>query len=182
MMMPHVVAVSRKETHSFSKEPRASIVLIAGEGVEGDAHRGRTVQHLYRVRKDPTAPNLAQVHLFAEEMLEELRAKDFAVEAGELGENLLTHGIDLLALPEGTLLAVGDEVVLEVSGMRTPCAQIDAFRAGLQQHLWGDVLPDGKRARRAGIMSVVRMGGVVRLGDGIRVELPAEPHRPLRPV
>ena len=181
-MTPHIVAVSRNEAHSFSKQAQSSIVLIAGEGVEGDAHRGPTVQHLYRVRQDRSAPNLAQVHLFAEEMLDELRAKGFAVEAGGLGENVLTRGIDLLSLPEGTLLYLGEEAVVEVTGVRTPCAQIDRFRAGLQDHLWGERLSDGKRPRRAGIMSIVRSGGVVRPCDSLRVELPAEPHRPLRPV
>lgn len=181
MTTPHIIAVSRKETHSFSKQPQASITLIAGEGVEGDAHRGRTVQHLYHVRKDPTAPNRSQVHLFADEMLEELRAKGFDVQPGGLGENILTRGLNLLALPEGTRLHVG-EALLEVTGLRTPCKQIDGFRAGLQEHLWGERVDDGKRARRAGVMSVVLVGGVVRPGDAIRVELPAEPHSPLQAV
>jgi MOSC domain-containing protein YiiM len=180
--MPKIVVTSRKETHGFSKQPQASVCLIAGEGVEGDAHRGRTTQHLYLQRKDPTQPNLAQVHLLASEMLEELAAKGFLVQPGELGENLLTSGIELLDLPEKTLLHIGAEVVLEVTGLRTPCSQIDGHRSGLQQHLWGDRDGSGKRTRRAGIMSVVRTGGLVHPEDTIRIELPPKPHRPLGPV
>ena len=182
MNAPQIVAVSRKESHNFSKQPRRSITLIAGEGVEGDAHRGRTVQHLYHVRKNPTAPNRSQVHLFAAEMLEELRGKGFDVAPGELGENLLTQGLDLLGLPEGTRLHVGTEAVLVVTGLRTPCAQIDGFRNGLQQHLWSDRQSDGQRSRRAGVMSIVERGGMVQPGDTLRVEIPDLPHRALQPV
>jgi MOSC domain-containing protein YiiM len=177
-----IVTASRKETHGFSKQPQPSLRLIAGEGVEGDAHRGRTTQHLYLKRKDPTQPNLAQVHLLASEILEELAAKGFVVQPGELGENLLTMGIELLELPENTLLHIGTEAVLEVTGLRTPCSQIDGHRDGLQQHLWGDRDGKGKRTRRAGIMSIVVTGGLVHPEDAIRVELPPEPHRALGPV
>lgn len=169
-----VVGVSRAERHGFAKGPCGSIRLIASEGVEGDAHRGVTVQHLYQVRRDPTQPNLCQVHLFAEEMLAELAAKGYALTAGEIGENVLTRGVDLLALSRGTLLRLGDEAVVEVTGLRTPCSQIDGYRRGLQALLWGPRGADGQRARRAGVMSVVRVGGVVRAGDAVVVEAPAE--------
>jgi len=177
----HVVATSLCEQHGFSKQPQARIRLIVGEGVEGDAHCGRTVQHLYRVRQDPTQPNLCQVHLFASEMLDELATKGFTVQPGEIGENLLTSGIDLLSLPLGTLLYIG-ETTLEVTGLRTPCSQIDGHRSGLQQLLWGKRDAKGQRARRAGIMTIVLTGGLIHPNDPIRVELPPEPHQPLGPV
>jgi MOSC domain-containing protein YiiM len=180
--MPSIVAVSRAEEHGFSKSPQASLRLITGEGVEGDAHRGVTTQHLYLKRKDATLPNLCQVHLLASEMLEELAAKGFALEPGELGENILTSGLDLLTLPLGTLLYLGGQVIVEVTGLRTPCSQIDGHCAGLQQHLWGELDAKGKRTRRAGIMSVVVMGGVVHPDDAIRLVFPPEPHQPLGPV
>jgi MOSC domain-containing protein YiiM len=180
--MPKIIATSRKETHGFSKQPQPSLRLITGEGVEGDAHRGSTTQHLYFKRKYPALPNLAQVHLFASEMLAELATRGFVVQPGEMGENLLTSGIDLLQLPEQTLLHIGPEAVLEVTGLRTPCSQIEDHRAGLQEQLWGARDAEGKRARRAGIMSIVVAGGVVHPEDAIRIELPPEPHRPLGPV
>jgi len=181
--MPATVeAVSRATEHGFSKQPQPSIRLIAGEGVEGDAHRGATTQHLYLKRRDPTQPNLCQVHLFAAEMLEELAAKGFAVAPGDLGENILTRGLDVFALPLGTLLHLGATAVVEVTGLRTPCLQIDTFRTGLQQHLWGERDANGQRPRRAGIMSIVIRTGDIRRGDNLRIELPPLPHTPLGPV
>ena len=177
-----VRAVSLSATHGFSKQPQLSIRLVPGEGVEGDAHRGRSVQHLYLKRRDPTQPNLCQVHLFAAEMLEELGARGFTLGAGDLGENILTSGCDLLTLPRGTRLHIGSEAVVEVTGLRTPCSKIDDFRAGLQQHLWGEREADGKRARRAGIMGVVAAAGEIFPGDSLLVELPPAPHVPLGPV
>jgi MOSC domain-containing protein YiiM len=180
--MPSIVATSRAEKHGFSKSPQEQLRLIAGEGVEGDAHRGTTTQHLYLKRKDPTLPNLCQVHLIGRELLEELAAKGFALNPGELGENILTSGIELLTLPRGTLLYLGSEAIVEVTGLRTPCSQIDGHRVGLQHHLWGERDAKGKRARRAGIMSIVRTGGLIHPSDTIRVELPSQPHQPLGPV
>jgi MOSC domain-containing protein YiiM len=172
-----VIAVSLSPRHGFSKQPQPGIRLVPGEGVEGDAHRGVTVQHLYQVRRNPAAPNLSQVHLFPAEMLSELAARGFALEPGALGENILAQGLDLLALPRGTLLHIGSHALLELTGLRTPCSKIDDLRPGLQAQLWG---PD--RTRRAGVMSIVHHGGDVHPGDPIRVELPAQPHQPLRPV
>jgi len=181
-MEGEVLAVSRAPQHGFAKQPQLAIRLIAGEGVEGDAHRGITVQHLYQVRRDPRQPNLCQVHLFATEMLVELKAAGYDLSPGEIGENVLTRGIDLLALPTRTLLRLGVEAVVEVTGVRTPCSQIDGYRQGLQTHLWGPRDATGKRPRRAGVMAVVISGGDVLPGDAIRVELPPLPHVPLGPV
>jgi MOSC domain-containing protein YiiM len=179
---PTVHSVSSSPHHGFSKQPRASITLIAGEGVQDDAHRGRTVQHVYRVRQDPTQPNLAQVHLLPSELLLELTARGFKVGPGELGENVLTEGLDLLSVPLGTRLYLGRDAVLEVTGLRTPCAQIDGLQPGLQQHLWGAPDASGRKTRRAGIMSAVLTGGLVAPGYPVRVELPPKPYRPLPPV
>lgn len=176
-----VVAVARDAEHRFSKQPAREIRIIQGLGVEGDAHQGVTVQHRSRVAVDPTQPNLRQVHLIHAELFEELRAKGFDVQPAQLGENITTSGIDLLGLPRGALLRIGDSVVLEVTGLRNPCAQIDKFRSGLLKAVV-DRRPDGALIRKAGIMTVVRAGGVVRPGDSIGFELPPPPHHPLERV
>ena len=178
----HVVAVSLSPKHGFSKHPQASIHLIAGEGIAGDVHRGVLVQHLYHVRRDPTQPNLCQVHLFAAERLAELAADGVFIHPGELGENILTEGLNLLDLPRGTLLRLGPTAEIEITGLRTPCSKIDRFRSGLQKQLWGAPDARGKRTRRAGVMSVVRTGGEVRPNDPILCQLPLLPHQPLGPV
>jgi MOSC domain-containing protein YiiM len=164
--------------YSFAKPNRESITLLAGLGVEGDVHAGTTVKHRSRMRRDPSQPNLRQVHLIHEELFDEVRAAGFEVAAGQLGENVTTRGIDLLGLPVGTLLRLGDEAVVEVTGLRNPCLQIDAFQDGLLKQVVGRD-EDGVLRRRAGIMSVVVTGGVVRPGDPVEVELPDGPHRPL---
>ncbi|WP_031073090.1 MOSC domain-containing protein [Streptomyces sp. NRRL WC-3742] len=173
-----VTAVSSNGEYSFTKPNRESIVLLAGLGVEGDVHAGVTVKHRSRVKRDPTVLNLRQVHLMHEELFAEVGEAGFEVAAGDLGENITTSGVDLLGLPVGTLLRIGSEAVVEVTGLRNPCAQIDNFQDGLLKKL---VFRDeeGKIVRKAGVMSVVLMGGEVRPGDTITVELPAEPHRPL---
>ena len=177
-----VVAVSRAPRHGFAKQPQEAIRLIAGEGVEGDAHRGTTVQHLYQVRRDPNRPNLCQVHLFPAEKLAEVTEGGFTLGPGEIGENVLTQGVDLLRLPRGTLVRLGMEAVVEITGLRTPCTQIDGYRKGLQKLFWGPRDAKGKRERRAGVMAVVRAGGTVLPGDAMTLELPPEPHLPLGPV
>ncbi|MFE7034779.1 MOSC domain-containing protein [Streptomyces sp. NPDC057621] len=176
-----VAAVSSNGVYSFTKPNRASIMLLAGLGVEGDVHAGTTVKHRFRMRKDPTQPNLRQVHLIHEELFDEVRGAGFEVAAGELGENVTTRGIDLLGLPAGTLLRLGDEAVVEVTGLRNPCAQIDTFQKGLMKQVVGRG-EDGRARFRSGIMSVVVAGGVVRPGDPVEVELPAGPHLPLEIV
>ena len=158
-----------------------TIRLIAGEGVEGDAHRGVTVQHRSRVRADPTQPNLRQVHLIQGELHDELVPLGFEVAPGVLGENVTTRGIDLLALPRGTVLRLGAEATVEVTGLRNPCSQIETFQAGLLKAVL-DRAPDGAMIRKSGIMGIVLVGGDVRPGDAITVSLPAEPHEPLERV
>lgn len=162
-----VVAVSRSVAHSFSKQPVTDIAVIAGIGVEGDCHAGRTVQHLSRVRRDPSRPNLRQVHLIGAELLAELGEDGYDVPPGGLGENVLTSGLDLHALTRGTRLELGS-AVLEVTGLRNPCRQIGAFRTGLLSQVVGrDV--EGRIRRRAGVMAVVLVGGTIRPGDVIDV-------------
>ena len=173
-----VVSVSTDKVHRFSKAAQSSICLLAGLGVEGDAHLGVTVQHRSRVARDPTQPNLRQVHLIHAELFEELAGAGFKVRPGEMGENVTTRGIDLLSLPEGTLLEVGDEAAVGLTGLRNPCSQIDGFKSGLLNAVLGR-RQDGSLIRKAGIMGVVLKSGEVRPGDAIRVTLPPLPHKPL---
>jgi MOSC domain-containing protein YiiM len=179
--MGSVLAVSLRHGHHFSKTPSLSIRLLTGLGVAGDAHMGETVKHRSRVRKDPTQPNLRQVHLIHAELFDELRTKGFAVQPGDLGENITTSGIELLALPTGARLHIGATAVVEVTGLRNPCVQIDGFQKGLMAATL-DKDAAGNLIRKAGIMSVVLADGDVRRGDAVRVELPAEPCGPLQPV
>ncbi len=176
-----VAAVARTAAHRFSKAPAPQITLLEGLGVEDDAHAGVTVQHLSRIRRDPTLPNLRQVHLIHGELLDELIAAGFDVSPGALGENVTTRGLDLLALPTGTRLTLGAEAVVEITGLRNPCAQLDGHRAGLLAAVLGRA-EDGSLIRKAGVMSVVVRGGVVHAGDPISCDLPPGPHRPLEPV
>jgi MOSC domain-containing protein YiiM len=176
-----VTAVSRSATHTFSKRSDDHIRLLAGLGVEGDAHLGKTVKHRSRVARDPSQPNLRQVHLIHAELHDELRAGGFAVAAGDMGENVTTRGIDLLGLPAGTRLYLGETAVVEVTGLRNPCLQLDGFQPGLMRAVL-DRDADGNVVRKAGIMGVVLIAGEVRQGDAVRVELPPQPHRPLQPV
>lgn len=180
-MGAEVCAVSRSGEHRFSKRAEAEITLLAGLGVEGDAHLGVTVQHLSRVKADPTQPNLRQVHLIGAELFDELAAKGFAVGSAELGENVTTRGVDLLALPRGARLRLGPEAVVKVTGLRNPCAQIERHRPGLLAAVL-DRTPEGELVRKAGVMAVVVAGGTVRPGDAIGIELPPLPHERLEPV
>jgi MOSC domain len=176
-----IVAVSRSETHSFTKPNHDAVHLVAGLGVEGDAHSGTTVKHRSRLARQPLPPNLRQVHLIPAELLDELATSGFSVAPGELGENLTTRGLALLELPTGTRLHIGDDAVIELTGLRTPCVQIDRFQSGLLAKV---VTRNeaGEIVRRAGVMSIVIAGGTVRTGDAVVVELPAEPHRVMEPV
>lgn len=180
-MSGRVVAVCRDAEHRFSKPVRERIMLLEGLGVEGDAHLGVTVQHRSRVRRDPSVPNLRQVHLIHAELLPELAAAGFVVRPGEMGENVLTEGVDLLGLPEGTLLRLGAEAVIRVTGLRNPCWQLDHFQQGLMAATL-DRDADGGLVRKAGIMAVVLTGGEVRPGDSITVTPPDGPAKPLGPV
>lgn len=175
-----VVATCRAGAHGFSKAVVPQIELVTGMGVADDAHAGETVRHRSRVRRDPTQPNLRQVHLIHAELLDELALRGFAIAPGDLGENVLTRGVDLLGLATGALLHIGTARI-RVTGLRNPCAQIEAFRPGLLAAVL-DRAADGALVRKCGVMGVVENGGTVRAGDGVAVVEPALPHRPLEPV
>ncbi|MBX9679829.1 MAG: MOSC domain-containing protein [Gemmataceae bacterium] len=174
----YVVNVSRSSTHSLAKYNEASIRLIAGFGVEGDAHAGEKVRHRYHVRKNPDRPNLCQVHLIHAELFDEL--SDFELQPGEMGENITTRGIALMDLPEGTLLRIGPDALIRLTGRRTPCSQLEQVRPGLRAATTERVA--GKAVFKAGVMGVVVEGGQVKPNDPILIELPAPPHAALKPV
>lgn len=176
-----VVAVSSSGTHTMSKPNRVGVRLLKGHGVEGDAHAGESVKHRSRVARDPSQPNLRQVHLIHSELFDELAGLGFSVSPGYMGENITTRGIDLLALPTGTRLKLGAAAVVEVTGLRNPCAQLDGLQHGLMAATL-DRDGDGNLVRKAGVMAIVLAGGDVRSGDPIVAELPEAPHRPLAPV
>jgi MOSC domain-containing protein YiiM len=176
-----VAAVSRSATHSLRKGNQSAIRLLEGLGVEGDAHAGTTVKHRSRVARDPHQPNLRQVHLIHAELHEELRGAGFVVAAGQMGENITTREIELLGLPTGARLRLGDEALVEITGLRNPCAQLERLQAGLLAAVLGRD-EGGNLVRKAGVMAVVVAGGLVRPGDAVTVEPPPPPHRPLVPV
>jgi MOSC domain-containing protein YiiM len=178
---PRVLAVCRSGRHSFSKPTALQIRLIGGLGVEGDAHAGATVKHRSRVARDPAQPNLRQVHLIHAELFDELAAAGFRVGPGDVGENVTTRGVDLLALSAGARLRLGDAAVVEVTGLRNPCYQLDDFQSGLMQAVLGRDAA-GEPVRKCGVMAIVVAGGVVLPGDPIAVALPQPPHRKLRVV
>ena len=180
-MSARVVAVNRSGSHRMSKPSCERIRLLAGLGVEGDAHMGTTVKHRSRVARDPTQPNLRQVHLIHAELFDELRAKGFEITPGLMGENVTTHGIDLLALPRGTRLHLGASAVVEITGLRNPCTQLDGIYPGLMEAV---IERDPARGliRKAGVMGVVVAGGEVAAGDAISIALPLGAHEALKPV
>jgi hypothetical protein len=178
---PQVIAVSRRRGHHFSKMPALSIRLVAGLGVEGDGHSGEKVQHRSRAAKFPDMPNLRQVHLIHAEFLTELYRTFGRIGPGDLGENILTRDLDLLALPAGARLHLGAEAVIELTGLRNPCVQIDRFRPGLMPACLGRDA-NGELVRKSGVMAIVIAGGDVTPGDAIRVENPPAPWRRLEPV
>ena len=180
-MNGRVVAVSLSPRHRFSKAPALSVRIVEGLGVEGDAHAGVTVRHRFKARFNPAAPNLRQVHLIQAELFEDLAAAGFDVGPGDLGENITTLGLDLLSLPTGTRLHIGPDVVVELTGLRTPCVLMDRFKPGLMAAAL-DRDDQGRVVRKAGVMAVAVGGGTVAAGDTVRVELPPHPHRPLKPV
>ncbi len=171
---PTVVSVNLRAGHRFSKAPAEQITLVTGLGVEGDAHAGVTVQHLSRIRRDPTQPNLRQVHLMHAELFDELAEQGFAINPGDLGENVTTRGLDLLTLPTGTVLRLGPQATIEITGLRNPCVQIDRFSPGLLKQVLGQD-EDGHPIRRAGIMAVVLTGGTVHPHDPIQVTASRRP-------
>src|SRR5690606_4927366 len=168
-------------THSFSKQTVTSVRLVAGVGVEGDAHSGTTVKHRSRVARDPSQPNLRQVHLVHAELLDELQSQGHPVMPGSIGENVTTRGIDLLALPQGAKLHIGAEAVVVVTGLRNPCAQLDNFSSGLTSAVL-DRTADGQLVRKAGVMGVVEVSGDIMAGDPITIVVPPGSQIPLKPV
>ncbi|MGJ7512522.1 MOSC domain-containing protein [Variovorax sp. GT1P44] len=181
MRTPYVLAVSRSRSHTFSKEGTSSIRLLEGLGAEGDAHSGETVKHRSRVARNPLQPNLRQVHLVQAELFDELASLGFNISPGEIGENIATKGLDLLALPAGTELEIGSTAVVRLTGLRNPCKQLDAFRKGLKQAVLGSAA-DGALVRKAGVMGIVLVTGEVAPEDSIAVRLPGGPHRALQSV
>lgn len=178
--MAHVIAVCRSASHNFAKGPQLSVRLEAGLGVVGDAHAGATARHRARVRRNPDEINLRQVHLIHAELHDELNARGFAVSPGLMGENITTRGVDLLGLGQGALLQLGDTAVIEITGLRSPCSQLDKLQPGLLQAVI-ERAPDAAPIFKSGVMSIVRVSGEVRPGDAI-VTTPPGLHRPLAPV
>ena len=176
-----VIAVASDTAHNFSKSVKPAISLIAGYGVKGDAHMGASVKHRSRVAKDPTAPNLRQVHLIHSELFDELEDKGFYIKAGDMGENVTTRGVDLLGLPQGTRLHIGAEVIIEITGLRNPCSQIENHQKGLLKACL-DKDENGKLIRKSGVMSIVLNGGDICAGDMIDIVLPEGKHRALECV
>ncbi|MBS4192754.1 MOSC domain-containing protein [Bacillus sp. FJAT-49705] len=172
-----VIAVSLSDKHTFSKENRQSIKLVKGLGVEGDAHYGSTVKHRSRVAQNPNQPNLRQVHLIHSELFEELKNL-FTIEPGQMGENITTIGINLLELPTDTILYIGKNAIVKITGLRNPCAQIDNFKPGLLKAVL-DNDDNGNLIRKAGIMGIILQSGEVKPGDCIHVELPPKPFKKL---
>ena len=178
---PFVVSVSRNQRHAFSKIRQLSIRLVKGLGVEGDAHYGATVKHRSRVARSPTTPNLRQVHLIHAELLAELRAAGFEIAPGQIGENVTTTGVPLLDLPQGTRLLLGKTALVELTGLRNPCIQMNRFQQGLMNAVL-ERSADGGLIRKSGVMAIVLADGDVYPNDPVTIELPSGPHKPLAPV
>ena len=176
-----VISVSKSASHTLEKYHQDEIVLLEGLGVEGDAHMGATVKHRSRVKKDPTQPNLRQVHLMHNELFGELSAKGFQVFPAQMGENITTQGIQILDLPKDTILRIGSEASIQITGLRNPCSQLESIQAGLMKALL-DRDEAGNLIRKAGVMAIVLSGGKVRVGDNIDVVLPPTPHQKLEKV
>ena len=177
-MNAKVIAVSRKATHKFSKNNQLAIDLVAGFGVSGDAHYGQTVQHRYDKKKDPNRPNLRQVHLIQSELFDWVANKGYAIAPGDLGENITTRGIDLLALPLGTRLKLGESAIVELTGLRHPCKLINSLGQNLMD-VMKDSTPKGEMRPKAGVMSVVIESGKIMPDDEVVVFLPNGPFVPL---
>ena len=181
MLGAKVIAVAKDGAHRFSKKLMSEICIVEGMGVAGDAHLGETVKHRSRVATNPSAPNLRQVHLIHSELFSEVRKRGFVVGAADLGENITTTGIDLLALPKGTILKIGQTVELEVTGLRNPCKQINEFQAGLLSAVLMKEA-NGNVIRKTGVMAVAKVGGLVKASDPIQLSYPMKPYFPLERV
>ncbi len=176
-----VKSVSKSGSHTFNKFNCDRIVLLKGLGVEGDAHMGEKVKHRSRVSKDPSQPNLRQVHLIHSELFDELKEKGFNLKNGEIGENITTEGIELLTLPKDTILNIGETVRIMITGLRNPCKQLDSLKEGLMKAVL-DKDEEGNLIRKAGVMGIVLEGGEVKIGNSITVELPSKPYQKLERV
>jgi MOSC domain-containing protein YiiM len=175
-----VVSVNSSPTGGIGKDPQPQITLVANHGVEGDFHAGANVRHRSRAASTPEAPNLRQVHLIHSELFDEVAALGIDVKPGQMGENITTRGLSILDLTVGTRLHVGESAVIEITGLRNPCKQLN----DIDKRLLGEVarkLEDGTIMRKAGIMGIVLEGGVIRPGDAIRAEV-AEGAKRLEPV
>jgi len=180
-IVAHVTSVNVSAVHDFSKSPQREIELLEGLGVAGDAHCGTTVKHRSRVKRNPSQPNLRQVHLLQSELFDEVAQNGHPLRPGDMGENVTTTGIDLLALPRDTVLRLGETAEVQLTGLRNPCWQIDNFQQGLLKHMLG-VGEHGRIVRKAGVMAVVRRSGPVCAGDRVTVVLPDLPHQRLEKV
>jgi len=178
---PRVIAVAAKPEPGVGKVLREVITLVAGHGVEGDYHAGPFVRHRSRAARAPDLPNRRQVHLIHAELFDEVAALGIDVRPGQMGENITTRGLALMDLSPGTRLHLGSIAVVEITGCRNPCNQLDAIDPRLLPEV-ARKAADGTIARRAGIMGIVVQGGPVRPGDPIHVEVPAEAAGRLDPV
>ena len=176
-----IISLNKSPKHCLSKQPYASISLLKGLGVEGDVHMGKTVKHRSRVAKDPTQPNFRQIHLIPNELFTELRLLGFEVRAGEMGENITTEGINLLELPKDTILKIGLEAKIKITGLRNPCNQLNSIKSGLMQAVISKDA-SGNLIRKAGVMGIVIEGGVITLDDHIEIHLPSKPFEKLDKV
>lgn len=176
-----VIALAYDALHRVSKRPTERVRLIAGLGVEGDAHAGLTMQHRSRWVKQRTVANVRQVHLIHAELFDALQHQGFDIVPAQIGENVTTRGINLLGLSTGTRLRLGEEAVIEITGLRNPCAKLDGIASGLMQAVL-EKGPGKRLIRKAGVMATVVASGEVRVGDGIRIVHAPAPHCPLNPV
>jgi len=181
MQKQYVKSVSLSSTHSFSKKVVDNVTLVEGLGVEGDAHFGKTVKHRYLVKKDPTKPNLRQVHLIHYELIEELNGNGFTVSEGDLGENITTVGVDLLNLPTDTILKIGKDAVVQITGLRDPCSLLDQFQKGLLKALI-EKDEKGNIIRKSGVMGIVKKSGEIKVDDEIEIIYPQKPFKKLECV
>jgi len=180
-----VLAVHRSDEHTFAKPTVDSVTLLPGLGVEGDAHLGAQVKHRSRVAADPNQPNLRQVHLVMSELLDDVRAAGHEIEPGRLGENVTTTGIDLIGLPVGSMLRIGDTALVALTGLRNPCKQIRDVGDGVLKMMFVDgerYGRPGEQIGRTGVMGVVVAGGTVSAGDEIAVRYPAGVLTPMQKV
>ena len=181
MSLASVIALASDTGHNFSKITKPVITLVAGFGVQGDAHAGKTVQHLSDKKKNPQAPNLRQVHLIHSELFDELAEQGIDVQPGQMGENIVTRGIDLLGLAEGTQLKFPSGAVIQITGLRSPCKKLNTIHPNLLKAVV-EKRADGSVQMKSGVMSIVLESGDIHAGDGIQIVVPKGEHKPLQCV